>query len=982
MKKAYLLSVIFLIAIIVQSVSAVPFNINYSYVNTDSQNQYLNVQYGNYYDNVNLRLRLQATDGYSNVPVVVSPKVYGILDGGQLTYLYSIPTQTYYVYPTPQDYTYSNVFYLNPSYQGYVVKVYAESAGVVYNTYSQAYVYPVNTDPYFYPVDDTDNEETEGTTDAITDCSDFYLSGAHDIYFDEDEERTYNLYIENEAGDDLEVFDVDTSNPSELDIDDIEYPDTVPESSVRTVRLTLQADTVGDDYESTFDVTVSAKYDNTSVCTKTYEVEYHINDLSNDNDSSCSDISFDDTSFTINDNTATVKNIVIENSSEDYDFEIDDITVEDRDDISARIVDEPDAVDQEDSENIEIEFDPDNLTYTATRYLDLEVVGNLVRDGHDDKECTKRANLAITIVDNGNSSSGNTNNNTTLSSCKNLSIYAANISQEEGETNNYSRNNGFFIVNNANSEFTITNLTVNDNSSYANVTNTNYNPSVYSKNLNAYSFDLTTNNVDIQQNSKGTVSVSGRFADGRGCSSSDIGVKQFDISIFEPESESCAGIEVESKNVLSGNNQINIYNHTNKKFYVSDVLFQNKYGLIGNVNNKQLTVQANNSSSMTVGLSGTGSLEMLISGKFEDGKKCTFLQTNSGFLTTGNTNIQANLSSTDCGFEVIAPTAITVNNSQETITATFKNLTSKNGRVEITGNGLTTDPSIIFLSGFDNFTQNITLSNFSNPTSVYYTVKLNDCSVTRTFTNIVNNISETERISLLSYPTLISPTSSYVVVMVGVNNSFSVNKNVTLKLSGFPSNFQTSPKTTTLGAHETKNVSLDLIVSENAEKIAYNGYIELYTDNALLNKYPITINLSPAVSPMTATIKTEKIVTEDRSYNLTLTLRNNTNVIQETVVDFGLDETYTIEGEKQVNILSGEETVKKYKIVSSVLLKEDKVIDVRIRDKATAQELTSVKTTLQSGASPLSGFLTLGNAGLIILGLIILVVLVIIFRRR
>ena len=71
---------------------------------------------------------------------------------------------------------------------------------------------------------------------------------------------TYSLYIENGANEDLEVVDVYTSNPTKLDVDDIDYPDTVPDLSVRTVRIYLEADSVNGDYDSSFTVTVKARY--------------------------------------------------------------------------------------------------------------------------------------------------------------------------------------------------------------------------------------------------------------------------------------------------------------------------------------------------------------------------------------------------------------------------------------------------------------------------------------------------------------------------------------------------------------------------------------------------------------------------------------------------------------------------------------------------------------------------------------------------
>ncbi len=976
MRKEYLITILFFFAVSIQAVFAAPFAINYFYANTDSQPEYLNIQYGHFQDNVSLKLRLQATNGYTNVPVIVSLKVYGILDNGQLAYLYSVPSTTNYAYSSAYDYVYPNVFYINPNYYGYMVKIYAESFGVVYSTYSQAYVYPVNTAPYYYFIDDTNDSETNDSQDNTTDCSDFFLSGMRDIYLDEGESKTYNLYVENETNDPLSILDVDTTNPSNLDIDDIDYPSTVPSNSVRTIRVYVEADSVSDDYDSSFDITVSAKYANTQVCTKTYTVEYHIDEKDSDNDASCSDLVIRNTSFTIPSNYSLRKTITLENNSDDYDFEIDDIIIDDRSGITARIVNEPDEISADDSESLEIEFETDDFDYTTIKYLPLEITGNFTRSGHDDKECTRKVNLAVTIENNGYYYP----DSIATTSCKNILIYAKNINQEEETTKSYSREDGFFILNNSNSTFTITNLSINDNTNYASISNLSFPQTLTSRATGSINFTLSTNNVSSTQNPRGTISVSGRFTDGKTCSYSNIDTKYFDLTISEPTNKSCSAIKVDSKTVAFGNNQVSIYNSSNKKFYVNDVLFQNKYGLSANASNKQLTIPANNNSQMIIGITGTGSLEMLVSGRFEDGKQCTFVDTVSGILTTRAN--QGTLLPTDCDFQVIAPTAIEINNSQETISATFKNNTSKNGRIEITGSGLITDPSIIFLSGFDNFTKNITLSNFNNPSAVYYTVMLNNCPSTRTFTNIVSNISVSERISLVSYPTLISPVTNNVAIITSINNSFTRNKDVTIKLSGFPSDFMTSPKSTTLSAHETKNISLEINIPENAKKIEYKGHIELYSNNKLLNKYPITINLSPETQAITINSKAEKVLTQDRTYKLTLTLKNNTKILQNTIVDFGLSETYVIDGDKELNILPGEEITKIYKIVSPTLLKEDTTLNIKIKDKTTGQEITNQKLTLQSGVSPLSAFFTLANTGLVILGIIIIIALILIFKKK
>lgn len=977
MNKVYLVSLLFLVAIVINGVYADPFAINY-YVNTDSSQEFLSFQYGNYYDNVSFRLRLQATDGYTNVPVVVSPQVYGVDSYGNLNYLYSVPSQTYYVYSTPHEYVYPNVFYLTPDYYGYMVKVYAQATGYYYSTYSYAYVYPINNAPYYYFIEDTETDEDSDFINYIEpDCSDFFLSGLTDISIDEDDGYTYSLYIENEAGQDLEIIDVDTTSPSRLDIEDIDYPDEVPDLSVRTIRLDLESDSVSSDYDSSFEVTVKARYPNSSICTKTYKVDYTIEETDDDDDDkdvSCSDLDIINTSFTIDDDSTSTKKIKLKNNSNDYDFEIDDISISDRDGLDVSIVDEPDEISSDDYEYLEIELEADDFDYDTTKYLTLEVEGAFVDGSHEIKECTRKKTITINIEDDGD--------NDDETSCGDIDLYVMDISQKENTTDYFSESDGFYVLNNSNRTFTITSLSLNDNSSYASISNLNYTKSISSGNTSSINFTLKTTNVNTTETSRGALSVVGRFSDGRTCSSSNIGVKYFDIEVFEGSSSSdnvCSGIKVSSQGVSSGNNSIRIYNYNNKKFYVNDVLFQNKNGLSAYASDKHLTIPANSSSLMNVGINGNGSLEMAVSGSFDDGKKCSLTQTTAGVLSTGGSS---NFSGGSCDFEIIAPTAVSINNSQESINVIFKNNTSKNGRVEITGNGLVTNPSVIFLSGFDSFTQSINLSNFDNPTSITYNAYLNGCSSKSTFTNVINKISDADRISLISYPTFVSPTSNNTKITVNANNSFSVTKNITIKLSGLPSNFITSPKSLTLSAHQTKAVDLDLTIPESASKIAYYGYLELYLDSLLVNKYPITINLSPATSDISIVSSSKQSASKDRTYTVTLTLKNNTSNIQEAVLDFGLPDTYVIDGEKDIYLLPNQEITKIYKIVSPTRLKEEKVIDIKILDKATNKELANEKLILDSGSSPLSAFFSLKNAGLVLLGLIILVILIIIFRKK
>jgi len=226
---------------------------------------------------------------------------------------------------------------------------------------------------------------------------------------------------------------------------------------------------------------------------------------------------------------------------------------------------------------------------------------------------------------------------------------------------------------------------------------------------------------------------------------------------------------------------------------------------------------------------------------------------------------------------------------------------------------------------------------------------------------------------------LISPISGTTAILVTVTNNYSSSKIVRLRLSGFPSDFSSPDKTVDIPQQSRKDISLSLTIPSNAEKRAYNGYIELYSGNSLIKKYPITIDLSPKVDPITTSTTVEN---QDKVYYLKINLKNNSSITQSIILDFGLDDSYVIEGDKEINILPEEEIIKQYKIVPLAILKENKTLDLKIKDKATEEIFAKEEVILKSNSSAITGFLTLGNIGLIVLGLIVLVALVIIFKRK
>lgn len=949
----------FLFIFMFTSVSA-SFFLDYSYVNTDSGIDYLNIQYGNYGDNVNYKLKLVAQEypsGYNYIPVIVSPKVYGVSSTGNLTYLYSVPTQTYYL-SGANEYFYPNIFSLSDNYYGYVVTTQLQYNN--YSTYSSSYVYPIgNYSSNFYPVDSpaTDPE-------PITNCSSFFISGRQDVYIQEDEYDYYNFYIENDSSQRLNIISVTTDNPSKISIRNIDYPDYVSGNYVGTVSLRLKADSVSSDYDGTFKIYVTARYGNTNECSKIYTVNYYVKDEDYENTGECSNISFKNTSFTINDNSTVRKTITIKNNSREYDYEMDEIYVNDATNIYSSVIYNPVVVKKNSTKEIELEFTTDNLNYTTTRYLDLEVSGNLTRSGKNPKVCDKKEKLYITIKD--------TSTQAVSKNCKDIALYSTNILQKENITKNYSKSDGFFIVNNSSQSFNVSSVTINDNSNYTDVKNITVQKTLPTNAQNSINFDLQSKNVSKTQTAKANISVSGSFSDGTYCSSQDVGVQNFDITILDETDFLCSDIGVYDASVFSGtNNEIKIYNNTNKTFYVTDVIFQNRQGINTNLSSAQKTLFANSFSTISLGVTGNGSAEMRVSGNFSDGKKCAFNQTVFGLLKT-----DSDYSFSDsCSYDLVVPSSFTINNLEETFVLNFVNHSVKSGKILLSGDGVLISPNVILLDGKDNVTKTIHLSNYNYPTKIYYDVILNGCTSKRETTFLTNNY-QVNKVSLTSYPNYLTPTTNSVNILTYVENSHSTAKEITLKLTGF---FKTVEKKMTVSEHSKKDISLNIFFSEDVEKIKHNGYIELYSDGVFVSKSNITIDFTPKEEEVSFVVNVEN---KDKIYNLKINLKNNLSIVQNVKIDFGLNDSFVIEGEKEISLLPNEEIIKEYKIISSNLVKEDIFTNLKIINVDSQELLGEKEITLNKNYSTITGFFSFANMGYFALGILIIFVLFLIFRKH
>ncbi len=987
-KKIFTLLMLSICLIIfTNNIFAISLNIDSFQVRTDSYNFYDNVQQGNYYDNVDLKMNFSIDQLLSNnnyLPVLLNSKIYGLLPNGQIVLIDVMPTMHHNIYSTNiEEYFSNNLFYLDPSFAAYMISLNINSLDNSYSDVDYAYIFSDYTiyenfydEDYFEDFEDSENPNSNEDDDLPDDEfeDDFSLSGVQDFYLDEDEKEDYKLYLKNNSDEELQIISITTNEPTRLDVEDIDYSEFINSDSTATITLELLSDTVSSDYTGELEINVMARYLEQDDISKTYVSNYHIEDEDSQNTSDCSDLEIDNSRFTINDNFISNLEIILINESDDYYFELDEVNIESDSILETKVVNFTEEIDEESNGVINLEVISDDISNNTTRTIELEIEGYFKRENRDSEKCRISKNLRINVEDN----SSNEDNSTSQTNCNNLILFTPSIIQEENTIKNYNKNKGFFVINNSNKEFTITNLIISDNTSKSTLSKNISSTKIYANSDLSLDFDLQTN--EITNNliySKANVSISGTFSDGSICNALDT-KQNFDLSIVSSE-DKCSKIGLRSKIITTGNNTITLFNNSDLSFYVTDFLEANKFNLESNVNSVQHTIEKNKTKDVSVGFSGNGSLELKLNGVFSDGTNCSFSETRSGiFASTNISEIDFAANIDNCSFQLEVPSYLEIDDSYETINLNFKNLSVNGGKITLIGNGVVVNPSIIYLDGQDDFQKNIVISNFYEPESVFYNVKLNGCETKTDFTNLEEKIDVSKRIYFVSYPNLLKPSSKLVVVDLEINNSYNTKQNIKLKVSGFPSSWTIESKDVLLNERTSNTLNYSFYIDDLNNSKKYNGYIEIYKNNLKINSVPLTVDLTKPTKELIMKSSLSKLNSLENTYALELFINNKSNSSKEYVVDFNLDGNYVVEGNKEINLLADENKTIEYKIVTFALLKDSSVIDVIIKDKVSGEELESSELvyTLENNVG-LTGFLVF-NSLLTEIGLAIVLIIIII----
>ena len=969
---------------IIGNINAYYVGVDYTYVRSNSYPEFLHTQYANYNDNIDFSYQIVGYGMTGFQRVYVSPVIYAVTPNGYSTQIMVAPTTSVYMYPgTPYNYIYNNMFYFDADYLSYnvVLNVTDESGNPLVN--DTAYVYSSGTTP-------SGNGGNTGNTgnNYVPTCSDFYVSGQTDIYMQEDDSTTYDLYLINTVNEELTVTSVTTTSPENLSVDNIDYPYTVGSYATRSINIDLTSDTIDDDFSDSFNVIVNARYGSLN-CTKTYEVNYHINDQSNSSNADCSDIEIKNPNFSMNEDDTLTKGITIENNSFDYEYIIDDATIRDSTNVNAEVTYTPNKVNEDSDANIRVRFDTDPVDQYTTETLRLAINGYMKRNGHEDKHCKKYVDVTVRINDNSNG--------TASQDCSQIEIHSTSVSQNENVTKDYALSNGFYITNKSNNKFNISQISISDNSQYAEIINNSMNYAINGNSQSSLNFSIKTFPVSTTESTNATISVLGKFEGGETCTFSDI-TKNFSLNILD-SSDMCSRISVYDQKVAVGENSITLQNSTGTEFYVNNIIVLNKNGLNVNIIDPTSIINPNSTKNIRIGVNGDGSAELQVAGKFKNGETCDYTTTTPGTITTRD---NANFQDSGCDFQINNPTEINVSNALETFYLTFNNNSIKGGEINISTFGAVIDTPIIYLEGYDDFTRTLTLNNFDNPTYIVYNVKLNGCSEKTYYTKLKSNITSDKKIILTSHPEIISPTRNRFQTNVSVLNTYNTDKDVTVKLAGFPSDWKiyvndslmnidfvdssTSTKTMfTIGKNQTKTIYFAVVVPDNTPKTRYNGYFEVYDSGNIVTKSEVTIDFTPISKDIEVISKSLIRVNDfENAYKLAITLNNNNKITKEYTIVFNKDSNFVIDGNRTFTLNPNDNNITlEYKIVTKSKLKEASEVPFSIIDNDSGREVLSdsvIYSQNNNGKGGLTAFLGLGTIPGVI-GLIVLIIIVLLVIR-
>lgn len=965
MNYKFFLLILLLLTVFSVNSFAYPVGFDYIQVRSNTYPVYMPYQYANYYDYIDLRYSVYS-NYYNPVSMIVSPKVYGINLSGQRIFLHNLQTSSFVLGPyLNYSYSYNPMFTFDPEYQFYEVVLDLQSLDGTYQDSSSSFVY----------YQDSQGQTPPSPPQTDPTCDNFSISGFSDIYLEEDRRDYYNLYVINSIDKPLTIKSITTNpnNPTNLEIENISYPFTISPYQTRSAQITLFSDTVSSNYTGYFDIKVNAEYENIS-CDKTYTVKYHINDQALENTASCSDLEILDNFFIINSNENKDIEINLENTSFDYYFQVSSIEIKEPNSsiVEGTIRNNISRILEDSSKALKVNLKAENTDVFKTEKLTLKIDGYFKRDNREDKRCKIDQEISVRVSPKTQSSN----------QCSDIEIFTKDLSLYENEERSFSKENGFYVLNNSNKKFTITGINYTKNNNSLEILSKPINYNLYPLSSNSLNFNLKGKEVNNNLNVRSNIYIEGYFENGGVCSFQDI-KSEFNVLLLKESI--CSKIDVIDSSYKDGVNIFQIKNNSEIDFFVNDIIYQNRQNTNVNIIDKSFQVLNNSLKDFKVSTTKEGTFDLLVKGKFENGVECDYINTRKGNFSFQDFSFQES----GCEFSFNYPNTKTISQDTEIITINFENKSGKNGIIKIESSGSVVDSPIIHFSKDDAFTKNILLTNIKNPKNVIYTVDIFGCEKKTYFTNLNQEMFFSNQVSLLSYLSKITTNEKRFTNSFILKNNSSVKKEVVVDFSGFSENiefsffkdssFKEETNTFTIDPNSNRQIYFKIDILNDNESV-YQGNLEVYSLQELILKEPFTINktlLKEKISYTTEIIKKKDFFFLDFFFENLSDSQENIEII------FTDSNSFKIDGSNNFIINSNSKLTQSY-VISEY---ENDFLEYQVKnnDKIIGKGEFNLKETKEDTTpSILSGFFSISNFkwGFFLLILIVVVYLIYIYIKN
>jgi len=380
-------------------------------------------------------------------------------------------------------------------------------------------------------------EDTDGATDSDTLTVEVFPENGsgngscslidvetRTIFLDESDRETVVFSIRNRANDNFIVEDVDVfDNSTFLSIGTIDFDSFIREDNNEDLSIDLVSNSVTSDREVSVTIDIRGQFENGEDCSfseierETFRVRIDNDGGTGNNNGVCSDIDVITRTVTMDESDTENVSFEIRNNGND-EFRIIDVDVSESSSfLSVSNIDWDNLINEDDEGNLEFDLRSTSVSSDRTDTVEIEIRGEFA-DGED---CSfseiGRETFRVEIDNGGGTSSG---------VCSDIDLTVSNVTVPENTKRTH-----FVTIDNDNSrDFTITNISVTDNSSYFSVDVQDEPNRIDAGDSERIELEIDADSVTTDRTGSAEVRVSGRYSNGTTCSSTSI-KQNFNVTV-------------------------------------------------------------------------------------------------------------------------------------------------------------------------------------------------------------------------------------------------------------------------------------------------------------------------------------------------------------------------------------------------------------------------------------------------------------------